>query len=54
MLQWFGLYNQKVHVLSEMNKHIACSVTRAKNELGYNPEFTLKEGMLVSLKEIYN
>ena len=54
MLQLFGLYNQKIHVLSEMNKHIACTISLAKDELGYSPEFELKDGMLNSLKELYN
>ena len=53
MLQWFGFYHQKIHVLSEMNKHIACSISRAKDELGYNPEYSLTEGMKKSLKELY-
>ena len=29
-LQAAGMYNQKIHVLSEMNKTIACSVARAE------------------------
>jgi len=53
LLQWFGLYNQKIHVLSEMNKHIACSVNFAKKELGYSPEYSLYQGMYTSLSEIY-
>ena len=52
-LQWLGIYNQKIHVMSEMNKNIACNVSLAKSDLGYKPEFSLKEGMLLSLKEIY-
>ena len=53
ILQWFGLYHQKIHVLSEMNKHIACSVNFAKKELGYSPEYSLDQGMHKSLSEIY-
>jgi len=49
-LQSLGLYNQKIHVLSEMNKTIACSVTRAEKELGYKPTVALEEGMRRSLK----
>ncbi len=49
-LQGLGLYNQKIHVLSEMNKTIACSVARAERELGYNPTVALEEGMRRSLK----
>lgn len=49
-LQGLGLYNQKIHVLSEMNKTIACSVARAERELGYKPTVALEEGMRRSLK----
>ena len=52
--QWLGLYHQKIHVLSEMNKHIACSVNGAKIDLGYSPEFSLETGMHTSLSELYN
>ncbi|MBK7579902.1 MAG: NAD-dependent epimerase/dehydratase family protein [Myxococcales bacterium] len=48
-LQSVGLYHQKFHVLSEMNKTIACSVEKAKKELGYAPEVALEEGMRRSL-----
>jgi nucleoside-diphosphate-sugar epimerase len=48
-LQWLGLYNQKIHVLSEMNKNIACSVAKAEAELGYRPTVELEEGMRRSL-----
>lgn len=53
-LQGLGLYHQKIHVLSEMNKTIACSVERAREVLGYRPEIALEEGMRRSLQEIYN
>ena len=49
LLQWLGLYDQKIHVLSEMNKNIACSVAKAEEELGYNPRVSLEEGMRRSL-----
>ena len=45
MMQGIGSYNQKIHVLSEMNKNIACSISKAKRELGYNPMISLKDGM---------
>ena len=45
MLQGLGLYHQKVHVLSEMNKTIACSVERARAELGYRPRIGIDEGL---------
>ena len=48
-IQAFGLYHQKIHVLSEMNKTIACSVARAERELGYQPNVALEEGMRRSL-----
>ncbi|MCJ7524011.1 MAG: NAD(P)-dependent oxidoreductase [Candidatus Aminicenantes bacterium] len=50
MIQGLGLYNQKVHVLSEMNKTIACSIDKAKTILNYDPKISLKEGMRRSLK----
>jgi nucleoside-diphosphate-sugar epimerase len=49
-LQALGIYHQKIHVLSEMNKTIACSVTRAEKELGYKPTIALEEGMRRSLR----
>jgi len=48
-IQKLGLYQQKVHVLSEMNKTIACSVEKAQKELGYAPIVELEEGMRRSL-----
>lgn len=48
-LQALGVYHQKIHVLSEMNKTIACSVTRAEKELGYRPTIALEVGMRRSL-----
>jgi len=49
-LQAAGLYQQKIHVLSEMNKTIACTVARAERELGYAPAVALEEGMRRSLR----
>jgi nucleoside-diphosphate-sugar epimerase len=49
-LQSVGVYHQKTHVLSEMNKTIACSVARAERELGYRPTIELEEGMRRSLR----
>jgi nucleoside-diphosphate-sugar epimerase len=45
MLQKAGRYNQEIHVLSEMNLTIACSIERAQRELGYKPLVDLREGM---------
>jgi nucleoside-diphosphate-sugar epimerase len=53
-LQWMGFYHQKLHVLSEMNKNIACKINLAEKELGYNPEFSLINGMKASLTELFN
>ena len=52
-IQKIGLYQKKIHVLSEMNKHIACSIDLAKKELEYLPEFSLADGMKSSLKDLY-
>jgi nucleoside-diphosphate-sugar epimerase len=49
-IQATGLYHQKIHVLSEMNKNIACSIDRARAELGYEPKIALREGMRRSIK----
>lgn len=49
-LQGSGLYHQKFHVLSEMNKNIACKIDKAKLELGYAPKVALEEGMRHSIK----
>jgi len=49
-LQAVGLYHQKIHVLSEMNKTIACSIRKAEEELGYDPKVELEEGMRRSIR----
>lgn len=48
-MQKIGFYHQKIHVLSEMNKTIACSIEKAQKELDYNPKFSLREGMKKSI-----
>jgi nucleoside-diphosphate-sugar epimerase len=48
-IQSLGLYNTKIHVLSEMNKTIACSIAKAERELGYCPKIALEEGMRRSI-----
>jgi nucleoside-diphosphate-sugar epimerase len=50
LLQSFGLYHQKIHVLGEMNKTIACSIAKAETELGYAPKVALEEGMRRSIR----
>ena len=49
-IQALGGYQQKIHVLSEMNKTIACVVTKAEQQLGYRPAVALEEGMRRSLR----
>lgn len=49
-LQAVGLYHQKIHVLSEMNRTIACSIRKAEADLGYRPTVELEEGMRRSLR----
>ena len=49
MIQTGGYYHAKIHVLSEMNKNIACSVQKAQTELGYRPNVSLEEGMRRSI-----
>jgi nucleoside-diphosphate-sugar epimerase len=49
VLQSAGIYHQKIHVLSEMNKTIACTTAKAEREIGYNPEVSLEEGMRRSI-----
>jgi nucleoside-diphosphate-sugar epimerase len=49
-LQKIGFYNQEIHVISEMNMTIACTIDRANQELGYRPLVDLREGMSRSVK----
>jgi nucleoside-diphosphate-sugar epimerase len=49
LLQAVGLYEQRIHVLSEMNLTIACSIDKARQQLGYRPVVGLEEGMRRSL-----
>ena len=49
-IQALGAYQQQIHVLSEMNKTIACVVGKAQAELGYRPAVALEEGMRRSLR----
>jgi nucleoside-diphosphate-sugar epimerase len=49
-MQSVGLYQQKIHVLSEMNKTIACRIDKAERELGYKPGVELREGMRRSVE----
>jgi nucleoside-diphosphate-sugar epimerase len=49
-IQGLGLYQMQMHVLSEMNKTIACSVKKAECDLGYRPTVALEEGMRRSIQ----
>lgn len=49
-IQSLGAYHQKIHVLSEMAATIACDVSRARAELGYQPAVALEEGMRRSIR----
>ena len=50
ILQRLGIYVKEVHVAGEMNKNIACSIKKAKEDLGYDPKIGLKQGMLKSIQ----
>ena len=50
LLQSRGIYHQQVHVLGEMNKNIACDISAARDELGYEPAIELYEGMRRSIR----
>jgi nucleoside-diphosphate-sugar epimerase len=50
LLQGLGMYQTEVHVAGEMNKDIACSIEKARKELGYNPNIELREGMKRSIE----
>jgi nucleoside-diphosphate-sugar epimerase len=50
LVQSTGRYVQAVHVLGELKDTIACDVTRAREEIGYDPQTTLFEGMRESIR----
>lgn len=50
VLQAVGMYITEFHVAGEMNKDIACSIEKAKRELGYRPTIDLREGMRRSIE----
>ena len=52
LIQGLGQYHQKIHVLSEMNRNIACDISRAQKELGYEPKVALREGMRNSIQAL--
>jgi nucleoside-diphosphate-sugar epimerase len=50
VLQDRGRYLQAVHVLGELKDTIACDITRARVELGYDPQTSLLDGMRASIR----
>lgn len=50
LLQGAGRYVQPLHVLGELRDTIACDITRAREELGYEPEVGLVDGMRASIR----
>ena len=49
-LQSVGRYHQAVHVLGELKDTIACDISRARDEIGYDPPVSLFEGMRESIR----
>lgn len=49
-LQAADRYVQPLHVMGELNDTIACDISRARNELGYEPKVSLVEGMRTSIR----
>jgi len=45
IIQFFKLYSMIIHVAGELSLNIACSIDKAKKELGYTPRVSLYEGM---------
>ncbi|MEY2422483.1 MAG: hypothetical protein QOI95_2550 [Acidimicrobiaceae bacterium] len=50
LVQARGRYVQAVHVLGELNHTIACDISRARAELGYDPPTTLFDGMREAIR----
>jgi nucleoside-diphosphate-sugar epimerase len=50
VLQGRGRYHQAIHVLGEMKDTIACDIGRARDEIGYDPQVRLYEGMRTSIR----
>ena len=49
-LQGRGKYVQPLHVLGELKDTIACDISRARDELGYDPTTSLLDGMRASIR----
>jgi nucleoside-diphosphate-sugar epimerase len=50
VLQTSGRYVQAVHVLGELKDTIACDISAARKDLGYEPTVSLVEGMRASVR----
>jgi nucleoside-diphosphate-sugar epimerase len=50
VLQSVNMYVTEFHVAGEMDRDVACDVSKAKRELGYKPEISLEEGMKRSIE----
>lgn len=50
VLQGRGRYVQPLHVLGELGDTIACDISKARADLGYEPVATLVEGMRTSIR----
>ncbi len=50
LLQSRGKYVQPLHVLGELKDTIACDISRARDELGYDPTTSLLDGMRASIR----
>lgn len=50
LIQRAGRYQQQLHVMGEMAHTIACDISAARAELGYEPEIDLYEGMRRSIQ----
>jgi nucleoside-diphosphate-sugar epimerase len=50
VIQKTDRYVQSVHVLGEMNKSIACDISAARRDLGYEPQVSLYDGMRRSIR----
>jgi nucleoside-diphosphate-sugar epimerase len=50
IIQRTGRYQQQLHVLGEMDKTIACDISGARRDLGYEPRVELYDGMRRSIR----
>jgi nucleoside-diphosphate-sugar epimerase len=49
-LQGRGVYMQALHVLGELKDTIACDISKARADLGYEPATGLVDGMRASVR----